>query len=196
MVLAGTRSVEQPQAQHHAAPPGGGERPDLLLGGKGGAQDDRDFSDRRVLGDRPIAWVDEGDGRLNVRLDVGGQSGVDQDGRCLGAQPVVILPSLGLLYPVQRLDAGRQVKHGVNAAHGRAHGAGSNNQARPARGHHLMPVRLHEWPERSSLHPVPPVTSMRITSTPSRSAGRCGRDRRTTGCSPDFGEAHSVAAGA
>lgn len=95
MILAGTRSVEQPQAQHHAAPPGGGEPADLLLGGKRGAQDDRDFSERRVLRDWPVAWVDEGDGRLNIRLDVGGQSGVDQDGRGLGAQPVVVLPGFG-----------------------------------------------------------------------------------------------------
>jgi hypothetical protein len=40
--VAGARAVEQPEAQHHAVPPGRGEPGGLLLGGQRGADDDRD----------------------------------------------------------------------------------------------------------------------------------------------------------
>jgi hypothetical protein len=94
--------------------------------------------------------VDERDGRLDIRLDLGGQRRVDQDGRGFSAQPVVIPPRLGLPHRLQRLDAGSQVKHGVHVAHPSAHG-GRIEQVEfgPARGAHLVPFSFGQGPERS-----------------------------------------------
>jgi hypothetical protein len=121
MVPAGARAVEKPQAQHYTAPPGHGEPGGLPFCGQCGAQDARDVAHRCLLRSRPVAGIDERDGWLDIRLDVGGQSRVDQDGGGLGAQPVVLVPCLGLLQPLQRLDPRGQMEYRIHVPRGRGH---------------------------------------------------------------------------
>jgi hypothetical protein len=155
--VAGARAVEQREARHHAVPPGRGEPGGLLLGGQRGADDDRDvLAYVRLLRGRLAFRVDERDGRPDIRLDLGGQCRVDQDGRGPGAQPVVFPPRFGLPHLLQRLDPRGQMEHRVHAAHRRTHGGRIERvEFGPARGAHLVPPALGQRQERSSENTGP-----------------------------------------
>jgi hypothetical protein len=86
-----------------------------------------------------------------VRLDVGGQRRVDQDGRGLGAQPVVLAPCLRLPHLRQRLDARGQVQDRVHAAQVPGYGRRIEQvEFGPARGARLVAFGLRPGQERSS----------------------------------------------
>src|SRR5262245_36741371 len=117
LVVAGEGSVEPSESKNNAAAASTCETFRLLLGDEGGAQDREDVLAFRVLGDSAGGRVDE----RNRGLDVSGYAGckrlVDEDPRCLGAEPIVFLPRVRIRDLLDRSDSRREVHDTVDVAH-------------------------------------------------------------------------------
>ena len=102
--VSGAWTVEESEAKNDSPAAALCKPVGLTLGGQRGSQDRRNVADRGVFADETLAGVDEGDGRLHVSGDVGGERGVDQGSRGLCAKSVVIAPRLGVAELFERLD--------------------------------------------------------------------------------------------
>ena len=147
LVVPGAWAVEQPESQDHAAPAGACEALGLLLSDERRAKDRQDLADWRVLGDRPVRRVDEGDGGLDVDRSPGRNRRIDEDPRRVRTQPIVLSPRLGIRDLVERADPGRQVQDAIHAAHGVGDRGGVEEIELLAPGHlKLMAGGLRERP--------------------------------------------------